>query len=82
LPYFKKSENQQRGASEFHGVGGPLSVTDPVAPSVVSQRLIEAAVAMGYGHNPDFNGAHQEGAGLAQVNIKDGKRQSAAAAWQ
>ena len=43
LPYFKKSENQQHGANEFHEVGGLLSVTDAVAPSVVSERLIEAA---------------------------------------
>lgn len=81
LPYFKKSENQQRGASEFHGVGGPLSVTDPVSPSVVSERMIEAAVAMGYSHNPDFNGPEQLGVGLPQVNIKDSKRQSTAAAF-
>ncbi|MEG4115301.1 MULTISPECIES: GMC family oxidoreductase N-terminal domain-containing protein [unclassified Microcoleus] len=74
LPYFKKFENQQRGANEFHGVGGPLSVTDPIAPNVVSQYLIEAAVALGYPHNPDFNGASQLGIGLPQVNIKDGKR--------
>ena len=81
LPYFKKSENQQRGASEYHAVDGPLYVSDPVAPNVVSQRLIAAAIEKGCGHNPDFNGAHQEGAGLAQVNIKDGKRQSAATAF-
>ncbi len=81
LPYFKKSENQQLGASEYHGVDGPLFVGDPVAANVVSQCLIAAAVEKGYGHNPDFNGAHQEGAGLPQVNIKDGKRQSVAAAF-
>ena len=81
LPYFKKSENQQRGVSEFHGVDGPLFVSDPVAPNVVSQRLIDAAIEKGYGHNPDFNGAHQEGAGLAQVHIKDSKRQSTAIAF-
>ncbi|MBX9252496.1 GMC family oxidoreductase N-terminal domain-containing protein [Desmonostoc muscorum CCALA 125] len=81
LPYFKKSENQQRGASEFHGVDGPLFVSDQVAPNVVSQRLIDAAIEKGYGHNPDFNGAHQEGAGLAQVHIKDSKRQSTATAF-
>ena len=81
LPYFKKSENQQRGANEFHGVGGLLSVTDPIAPNVVSQCLIEAAVALGYPHNPDFNGASQLGVGLPQLNIKDGKRHSTAAAF-
>jgi choline dehydrogenase len=81
LPYFKKSENQQRGASEFHGVDGVLSVTDPLAPAVTSKRFIEAAEQLGYSRNPDFNGAQQEGAGLYQVTIKDGKRHSVAAAF-
>jgi len=43
LPYFKKSENQQQGASEFHGVDGALSVTNPLEPAVTSQRFVEAA---------------------------------------
>jgi choline dehydrogenase len=81
LPYFKKSENQRRGASEFHGVDGALSVTDPIAPSVVNGRFIEAAAQLGYERNADFNGAHQEGAGLYQLTVKDGKRHSAAAAF-
>ncbi len=69
------------GASEFHGVDGLLSVSDPIAPAVTSQRFVEAAVALGYEHNPDFNGAQQEGAGLYQLTIKDGKRHSTAAAF-
>ncbi len=81
LPYFKKSENQQHGASEFHGVDGLLSVTDPLAPALTSYRFIEAAVALGYELNPDFNGAQQEGAGLYQLTIKEGKRHSTAAAF-
>ncbi|OUL25001.1 choline dehydrogenase [Nostoc sp. T09] len=81
LPYFKKSENQQHGASKFHGVDGLLSVTDPLAPAVTSHRFVEAAVALGYDRNPDFNGAQQEGAGLYQLTIKDGKRHSTAAAF-
>jgi choline dehydrogenase len=81
LPYFKKSEHQQRGASEFHGVGGELSVTDIIAPALVSQRFVDAAVALGYDHNPDVNGMQQEGAGLYQLTIKDGKRHSASAAF-
>src|SRR5712691_4182483 len=81
LPYFKKSEDQQRGASEFHGIGGPLAVTDPPAPSPVSLAFVEAAVALGYPRNPDFNGAQQDGAGLYQRTIKDGKRQSTAVAF-
>ncbi|HEY9605041.1 MAG TPA: GMC family oxidoreductase N-terminal domain-containing protein [Allocoleopsis sp.] len=81
LPYFKKSEHQQRGASEYHGVNGALSVTDIAAPAVTSRRFVESAIALGYAHNPDFNGSQQEGAGLYQLTVKDGKRHSAAAAF-
>jgi choline dehydrogenase len=81
LPYFKKSENQQRGASEYHGVDGALSVTDIIAPTAISQGFVDAAVALGYDYNPDFNGMQQTGAGLFQLTIKDGKRHSAAAAF-
>ncbi len=56
-----------------------MSVTDPLAPAVTSQRFVEAAEQIGYDRNPDFNGAQQEGAGLYQLTIKDGKRHSAAA---
>ncbi|MBE8968640.1 GMC family oxidoreductase N-terminal domain-containing protein [Nostocales cyanobacterium LEGE 12452] len=81
LPYFKKSENQQHGVSPFHGDDGVLSVTDPLAPGVTSHRFVEAAIALGYEYNSDFNGAQQEGAGLYQLTIKDGKRHSTAAAF-
>ncbi|QDL06754.1 choline dehydrogenase [Brasilonema octagenarum UFV-E1] len=81
LPYFKKSEHQQRGASEFHGVDGELSVTDLMSPAVVSQRFVDACVSKGYNYNPDFNGVQQEGVGLYQLTVKDGKRHSAAAAF-
>ncbi|MDF5720094.1 MAG: GMC family oxidoreductase N-terminal domain-containing protein [Rhizonema sp. PD37] len=81
LPYFRKSENQQRGESQFHGVDGALSVSDLIAPTVTSKRFIEAAEQIGYNINPDFNGAQQEGAGMYQFTIKDGKRHSAAAAF-
>jgi choline dehydrogenase len=81
LPYFKKSEHQQQGASEYHGVNGELSVTDIAMPAVTSQRFVDTAIALGYKNNPDFNGSQQEGAGLYQLTVKDGKRYSAAAAF-
>jgi choline dehydrogenase len=81
LPYFKKSEHQQRGNSDYHGVNGALSVTDIAAPAVTSQRFVESAIALGYANNPDFNGSQQEGTGLYQLTVKDGKRHSAAAAF-
>lgn len=81
LPYFKRSEHQQRGASEFHGIDGALSVSDPISPAAVSKCFIDAAIAMGYDYNPNFNGVQQEGVGLYQLTVKDGKRHSAAAAF-
>ncbi|MEH1911932.1 GMC family oxidoreductase [Nostoc sp.] len=81
LPYFKKSQHQQRGVSEYHGVDGELSVTDIISPAVVSQRFVDACVAMGYDYNSDFNGTQQSGAGFYQLTVKDGKRHSAAAAF-
>ena len=81
LPYFKKSEHSSRGASEFHGVDGELSVTDIMSPAVISKRFVDACVSMGYNYNPDFNGVQQQGVGLYQLTVKDGKRHSAAAAF-
>ena len=81
LPYFKKSENQQRGASQYHGVEGELSVTDIISPAPISQRFINACIAMGYSYNPDFNAVQQSGVGPFQFTVKDGKRHSTAAAF-
>lgn len=81
LPYFTKSEQQQRGPSAFHCVDGPLAVSDPQDPHPFSLIFLEAAAELGYLRNSDFNGAQQEGAGLWQHTIKDGKRQSTAVAF-
>jgi choline dehydrogenase len=81
LPYFKKSEQQQRGASEYHSVDGELSVTDILSPAPISQRFIDAAVKLGYEYNRDFNGTQQEGTGPFQFTVKDGKRHSSAGAF-
>ena len=84
LPYFKKSENQARGDSEFHGVGGELHVTDGILPPQANdnmERFIAAGQELGWPHNRDFNGASQAGFGRYQYTIKDGKRQSSAVAW-
>lgn len=81
LPYFKKAQNQERGPSEYHGVGGPLNVADQRSPNPLSEVFIEAAEEAGFSRNPDFNGASQEGFGLYQVTQKGGKRCSAAVAY-
>jgi choline dehydrogenase len=81
LPYFKKSENQQRGPSEFHGVGGPLEVSDLRCINPMSEAFVEAARESGFSLNSDFNGATQEGFGFYQVTQRNGRRNSAAAAF-
>jgi choline dehydrogenase len=81
LPYFKKAEHQERGSSEYHGVGGPLHVSDPRSPNVLSHAFVEAGVDSGLPRNDDFNGPTQEGVGFYQVTQKSGRRHSAAAAY-
>jgi choline dehydrogenase len=81
LPYYKKSENNERGPSEFHGVGGELNVADLRCVNPLTHHFIEAAQDAGLKYNGDFNGASQEGVGYLQVTQKNGKRHSAAAAF-
>ena len=81
LPYFKKSENQQRGPSEFHGVGGPLNVCDRRYTNPLTHVFLAAANDLDFDANPDFNGATQEGAGSYQVTQKNGARHSVADAF-
>ncbi len=72
LPYFKKSENQERGASEYHGVGGPVNVADPRYVNPLTRAFLAAAEEIGIAGNPDFNGEEQDGAALYQVTQKNG----------
>ncbi|MFC5740976.1 GMC family oxidoreductase [Dyella tabacisoli] len=81
LPYFKRSEDNQRGADAWHCSGGPLHVSDSPDPSPFSTWFVEAAQQAGFPRNDDFNGATQEGAGLYQRTIKDGERWNAARAY-
>jgi choline dehydrogenase len=81
LPYFKKAEDQQHGASEFHGVGGPLRVEDLRTVNPLSRAFVDAAGEVGIPGNDDFNGREQEGAGCYQVTQKRGRRWSAADAY-
>lgn len=81
LPLFLESENQEWGASAFHGAGGPLDVADLRSPNPLTLAFLDAAVEKGYSRNSDFNGASQEGVGLYQVTQRNGARWSAARAW-
>jgi choline dehydrogenase len=78
LPYFKKAENQSRGADKYHGTGGPLPVSDPRHADPLSEAFVVAAAEVGIPTNPDFNGATQEGAGFFQTTTRRGRRASTA----
>jgi choline dehydrogenase len=81
FPYFLKSEDNERGASEWHGVGGPLPVSDQRSGNAISPAFVDAAVEAGLTRNEDFNGAEQDGAGMYQVTQRGGMRASAAVAY-
>ncbi len=81
LPYFRRAENQQRGADEFHGAGGPLSVSDQREPHPLCDAFIEAGVEAGIPRNDDFNGATQEGMGYFQTTSRNGRRCSTAVGY-
>lgn len=81
LPVFRRIEDNQRGADPWHGVGGPLPVSDLRSPSPLSRAFVEAAVECGYPRNDDFNGPQQEGVGLYQVFQRNGRRIDAGQAY-
>src|SRR5690348_11087848 len=80
LPYFRKSEDQQRGADAFRATGGPLAVSD-MERLPICDAFIAAAEQCGYARNPDFNGAAQEGFGYYQLTTRNGRRCSASVAY-
>lgn len=78
LPYFRKAEDQSRGSDQFHGVGGPLKVSDHQETYVLSDAIISAGIQAGIPANNDFNGARQEGIGYYQTTTHKGVRWSTA----
>ena len=81
LPYFKKAENQHRGADEWHGVGGPLEVADLPDKHELCDAFIASAERLGIPRNDDFNGARQEGTGYYQATACRGRRCSTATGY-
>jgi len=81
LPYFKRAEDQERGDDEYHGTGGPLSVSDMRYRSRICDAFIAAAEEVGVPRNDDFNGSVQEGAGYFQLTTRKGWRCSTAVAY-
>jgi choline dehydrogenase len=81
LPYFRKSERQERGPDHFHGADGPLAVSDMRVHHALYDAFIESAVAAGFPPNDDFNGPRQEGAGAYQMTVDRWRRASTAVAY-
>ncbi|HEV2300553.1 MAG TPA: choline dehydrogenase [Stellaceae bacterium] len=81
LPYFRRAENQEHGADEFHGTSGPLCVSDLRARHELHDAFIAAAQEAGHRPNDDFNGAEQDGVGPLQVTVRGLRRCSAAVAY-
>jgi choline dehydrogenase-like flavoprotein len=76
LPYFKRAENNQRFANEFHAYGGPLGVSNPISPLPICEAFFQAGQELGIPFNPDFNGERQEGLGYYQLTQLDARRSS------
>ncbi len=81
LPYFRRAEDNTRGADALHGAGGPLGVADLRHVNPLSRVFIDAAVGTGFARNEDFNGSHQEGFGCYQVTQRNGARCSTAVGY-
>ena len=82
LPFFKRMESYEGGGDDqFRGRDGPLRVTNPQPRETIFATLIQAAAEIGIPHNPDYNGASQEGIVMSQATIARGRRQSTARAY-
>jgi choline dehydrogenase len=81
LRYFCKAEDQERGADDLHGAGGPLSVSNVSEPHPLCEAFIDAAEQAGFPRTEDFNGPSQEGAGYFQLTARNGRRISTAAGY-
>lgn len=81
LPYFRKAEDQVRGESELHGVGGPLGVDDVRMHNEVCEAFVKSCVAEGIPFTDDFNGPSQEGVGYYQLTNRNGRRCSTAVGY-
>jgi choline dehydrogenase len=81
LPFFRKAEDNDTFDNEYHAKGGPLGVSQPVAPLPICEAWFAAAEEMGIPRNPDFTGAAQDGVGYYQLTQRHARRSSAAMAY-
>jgi choline dehydrogenase len=78
LPYFKRAEDWEGGADAYRGAGGPLRIERPRDPHPIALAMLEAAASLGFPVVDDPNGATNEGAALANLNVSNGVRWSTA----
>jgi choline dehydrogenase len=81
LPYFKRAEDNNRLADDFHGTGGPLGVSDTGNIDELTRAFVKACQQIGEPFTPDFNGARQRGVGFNQTTTRNKRRCSAAVAY-
>ncbi|MFI6764598.1 FAD-dependent oxidoreductase [Streptomyces sp. NPDC050355] len=81
LPYFRRSEDNERGKDAYHGTDGPLSVSDGRSRHPLADAFLDACAQAGHPGNPDFNGPCQDGAGRYQFTQREGRRCSTAVAF-
>lgn len=81
LPYFRRSEDNDKFLNHYHGAGGPLWVSDQLAPHEISRAFVKAGQQFGLPYNTDFNGDTQFGTGFYQVTCRGGRRRSAAVSY-
>jgi choline dehydrogenase-like flavoprotein len=81
LPYFKRSENNQRYANRYHGYSGPLGVSNPISPLPICEAYFQAGQELGIPFNPDFNGEYQAGLGYYQLTQLNARRSSTSVAF-
>lgn len=81
LPYFKKSENNERLHNRYHGIGGPLNVTQQVQHNKLTKAFVRSCQEIGLDFNPDVNGAEQDGVTFYDVTQRNVRRESAATAF-
>lgn len=81
LPYFKKAEDNDTFDNEFHAKGGPLGVSQPIAPLPICEAWFKAAAEIGIPRNHDFTGASQDGVGYYQLTQRNARRSSVAMAY-
>ena len=81
LPYFKRSEDNQKLHNAYHSYGGPLGVSYPINPPPISYAFLRAAQELGIPFNDDFNGAVQDGIGHYQLSTRNAERSSASTAF-